>query len=389
MPHTVEETDILCYLTNFPGPRMQKQINVASTCGKVTLVYWKRSDIAYKSGLSDSVLEIPVLAAFFNNRSIFRMIAFMIFAFKSWPLLGRADAAKKVYINYLDVLFMSCLKFRKKDVEFIYAVGDLASVQYGGNPVVTRTVKFLEKILMKKVSILILSSPYFWSEYYKHIYQGRWQLIENMPEKKIWVNYQGKQNRKPCVVGYIGWIRDRRPIECLFRAVSELREAGHDIKVFLAGFGPDDKALRKIAAAMDFVSFQGHYQYNKDAPGLYGKVDIIFSVYDISIKNGEILLPNRFYECAICSLPIMVAKGTKLEEYMNKYGIGYAVDYLSVDAMKEALISHITFDSKSRQISLSLDRIDKSVFYYDHYYPVLVDVFDLSGKKHIHSKGFT
>jgi glycosyltransferase involved in cell wall biosynthesis len=377
MSHAIEETEILCYLTNFPTPRMQKKIKVAARCGKVTLIYWKRSDVAFKSGLPDSVLEIPVPAKFSNNRGLFRIVAFILFAFKSWFLLSRANRAKKVYVNYLDVLLIVAMKFRAKDMVFIYAVGDLASVQYGGNPIITGAVKFLEAILMKRVSVLILSSPFFWTEYYEHIYRGRWELIENMPERKLWDNFHAKQNKTPSVVGYIGWIRDRRPIECLIQAVRQLRDDGHDIRIFFAGFGPDDKQIRKITKDFDFVSFHGHYQYDKDAPGLYGKVDIIFSVYDLAVKNARILLPNRFYECAICGLPIIVARHTKLEAYMNQYGTGYSVEFLSVEDIKKALLSHIENDEKSLQIKKALDSLDKSKFFYDRYYPLLNEIFEI------------
>ena len=237
MSHVIEETDILCYLTNFPTPRMQKKIKVAARCGRVTLVYWKRSDVAFQSGLPDSVVEIPISAKFLNNRGLSRIIAFILFAFRSWSVLSHAARVKKVYVNYLDVLLIAAMKFREKDIRFIYAVGDLASVQYGGNPITTGVVKFLETLLMKRVSVLILSSPFFWSEYYAHIYSGRWELIENMPERKLWDNFHAKQNKIPSVVGYIGWIRDRRPIECLIQAVRELRDNGDDIRVFFAGFG--------------------------------------------------------------------------------------------------------------------------------------------------------
>jgi glycosyltransferase involved in cell wall biosynthesis len=359
---------------------MQKKIKIAAECGKVTIIYWKRSAVAFKSGLSDSVLEIPVAASFVNNKGFCRIVAFMIFALKSWSLLRRIQKVKKVYVNYLDVLLVACLRFGKKDIDFIYAVGDLASVQYGGHSLITGAVKYLEKMLMKRVSVLILSSPFFWSEYYDHVYQGRWELIENMPEKKIWGNFRSKQYRKPCVVGYIGWIRDCKPIQCLLAAVKELREEGYDIQIFFAGFGPDNEEVKRVAADLDFVSFYGHYQYDTDAPNLYSRVDIIFSVYDISVKNAKILLPNRFYECIICGLPIIVAKETKLEAYMNKYGIGYSVDYLSAGDVKDALISHINCNVRAMQIKQALNSVDKSQFFYDRYYPVLADIFKINLK---------
>ncbi len=80
MPHTIGETDILFYLTNMPTPRMQKHIKIASECGHVTVIYWKRFNIAYKTGLTDRVLELPIEASFLNNHGLFRIIAFFIFA---------------------------------------------------------------------------------------------------------------------------------------------------------------------------------------------------------------------------------------------------------------------------------------------------------------------
>ena len=375
MPHTIEQTDILFYLTNLPTPRMQKHMKAAADHGNVTVIYWKRFNIPYQTGLADKILEIPVKTSFSQNHGFFRLVGFFIYAVKSWMLMSHIKQIKKVYVNYLDVLLVAYFKFRERGAKFIYAVGDLASIQYGGNPLVTRAVSILEKVLLKRVSVLILSSPFFWNEYYQNIYKGRWELIENKPEAKIWADFTGKKEKIPCVVGFFGTIRDHRPILCLFQAVKELRQTGHDIRIFFAGFGPEERIVRSYAADLDFVFFHGPYQYNKDAPDLYAQVDIIFSVFDISVANAKILLPNRFYECVICGLPIIVAKGTKLESYVSKYGTGYIVGYLSINDIREALLSYITSDSRAKQIREALFSIDKSAFFYDKYYPVLSEIF--------------
>lgn len=377
MPHSIEQTDILFYLTNMPTPRMQKHMMAATHHGHVTIIYWKRYNIPFQTGLSGIVLEVPVKTSFSQSHGFFRLVGFFIYALKSWLLLRRARRVKKVYVNYLDVLLVAYLKYWKARIEFIYAVGDLASVQYGGNPVVNKAVSILEKILLKKVTVIILSSPFFWTEYYAKIHLGRWELIENKPEAKIWANFKRKQEREPCVVGFFGTIRDHRPIEALFAAVREIRETGHDIRVFFAGFGPEENHVRNSAAGLDFVSFYGPYQYNKEAPELYGRVDIIFSVFDIRTANAMILYPNRFYECAICGLPIIVARHTKLEAYMKQYGTGYSVEFLSAEDIKKALLSHIENDEQSVQIKKALDSIDKSKFFYDQYYPLLKEIFEI------------
>ncbi|MFO7568526.1 MAG: glycosyltransferase [Smithellaceae bacterium] len=385
MNHEISQTDILCYFTNFPTPRMQKIIRAVSGQGKVSLIYWKRSDIDFQSGLSDCAREIPVAASFLHNRGLCRIIAFLIFVCKSWLLIRRAKKARILYVNYLDVLLVAALAVRRRGVKFIYGIGDLAPAQYGGRPWVNATVRRLEQCLLKRVSVLILSSPFFWSEYYAKIYTGRWQLIENMPRAHVWKNFQPKTTRVPCVVGFVGWIRDYKPIECLLGAIGGLRRDGYDIRVFFAGFGPDEARLKQHCLHLDYVDFSGPYQYDRDAQALYSRVDIIFSVFDIGVANSKILMPNRFYDAIAAGLPLMVASGTKLAERVAALGIGYCVDYLSEDDMKAALISHIRCDGEAANIAEALRKVDKQAYFYDPYEKVLSDLFAVDKQGNINA----
>ena len=247
------EADILCYFTSMPTPRMQKIVRAASKQGTVRVIYWKRSGLEFQSGLGDCATEIPVSASFLNNRGLCRILAFLIFAWKSWQLLRLEKNVRIVYVNYLDVLLIAAIAFRKSKAKFIYGIGDLSPVQYGGSPLVNKTVRRLEQALMKRVNVLILSSPFFWSEYYAAIYQGEWRLIENMPPARVWKDFRREPVSGRCTVGFIGWIRDRQPIECMLEAVAQLRADGHDVHVFFAGFGPDEERVRQYCADREDV----------------------------------------------------------------------------------------------------------------------------------------
>ena len=381
---SVPEADILCYFTNMPTPRMQKIIRAASKQGQVSVIYWKRSDMDFQSGLADCATEIPVSASFLNNRGVFRMIAFLLFAVKSWRLLQSAKSARVVYVNYLDVLLIAIGAFRWRKVKFICSIGDLSPAQYGGNALVNKAVSVVEKMLLRRVDVLILSSPFFWDEYYSKIYTGRWQLIENMPRARVWEGFQPKEKKGSCVVGYIGWIRDYKPIECLIEAAGDLRREGLDVRVFFAGFGPDEKRLRSLCGNLDYVDFRGPYQYDRDIRSLYEQIDVVFSVFDIGVANSKILLPNRFYEAIIAGLPIIVAQNTMLAGRVDALGVGYLVDYLSKDEMKAALQSHNRGDEKARAIRQALQSIDKSAYFYEPYEAVLSEVFS-SNDRHLSS----
>ncbi len=375
----LSEADILCYFTNMPTPRMQKIVRAASKQGRVCVIYWKRSAMEFQSGLSDCAAEIPVAASFLNNRGLCRILAFLIFAWKSWRLLRGGKNARIVYVNYLDVLLIAAFAFRKRKAKFIYGIGDLSPAQYGGSPLVNKVMRRLEQTLMKRVSVLILSSPFFWSEYYAEIYRGEWRLIENMPPARTWEGFRRTPACGRWTVGFIGWIRDRKPIECLLAATAELRTQGRDVRVFFAGFGPDEERLRRHCAGRDDVTFSGPYQYNRDIQHLYEKVDIVFSVFDIDVANSKILMPNRFYEAIIAGLPIMVARDTMLADRVEKLGTGYVVDYLSQDDMKAAILSWIEQDAKAKCIAAALERIDQAAYFYDSYEPVLLEIFSIGG----------
>ncbi|MFO7568525.1 MAG: glycosyltransferase [Smithellaceae bacterium] len=381
MPHILEETDILFYLTNLAMTNVQRHLRVASSGARVTVVYWKRPDINFPCDLSDRILTIPVEAAFFNHSAVGRMVAFLIFALKSWRLLRRARGAKKVYVNYLDVLGVASLALWKKDVAFIYSVADLSPVQYGRRRWLNATVARAEKWLIRKVRYLILTSPFFWSEYYSKIYSGRWHLIENLPEAKVWENFRRRERRGDCVIGYIGWIRECRPVACLFEAVAQLRAENYDVSVFFAGFGPEEAEVKALAKGRNDILFYGPYAYEQDIANLYGRVDMVFAVYDATVANSQILMPHRFYEAVICGLPILAARGTKLAERVDALGVGYTVDCLSTEQMKAALMSHLTCDSHASRISASLKAADKSAYFYDQYDTVLSEIFAIATRK--------
>jgi hypothetical protein len=173
MGHILEETDILFFLTNLAMTNVQRHLRAASSGARVTVVYWKRPGVDFPCDLSDRILTIPVQAAFFNRSAAGLMMAFVIFALKSWRLLRRARGAKKVYVNYLDVLGVASLAFWKTRVAFIYSVADLSPVQYGRRRRLNAMVSRAEKWLLRKVRYLILTSQFFWSEYYSNIYSGR------------------------------------------------------------------------------------------------------------------------------------------------------------------------------------------------------------------------
>jgi glycosyltransferase involved in cell wall biosynthesis len=281
-----------------------------------------------------------------------------------------------IHVDFIDVLLIVriYLAFHWKKVRLYYDVGDLSESE---RVLLNRIVQTPERLLLKRIDILIYSSPFFWDEYYRNIYSGNRLLIENMPERSILGSIASRQNAESMVIGFIGSLRYRVTLDRLIRVVSGLRNEGYKVRIFLAGSGPDYTYIEDKVKDMDFIDFYGPYDYTKEIASLYEKIDIAFSVYDTRIKNVRYALPNRLYESIVCRKPLIVAKETRLSGYVQKLGVGYSVAYDSDEEYREAILDILKNGVRYQTILKNLQLINRNNFFYDKYYTILDQLYNL------------
>ena len=86
---------------------------------------------------------------------------------------------------------------------------------------------------------------------------------------------------------------------------------------------------------------------NKEKPQIYKNIDIINSVYGNDTPEVCTALPNKLYDAMLYKKPIMVSKGTYLQEVVEEYGLGLAVD-LDVDDIKNILADYLRCFDKDK-----------------------------------------
>lgn len=132
----------------------------------------------------------------------------------------------------------------------------------------------------------------------------------------------------PLSVGFVGSVRYPEvncPLISQFESHTEYQlhyfgteTAGCDLKRYCA----ENECTRPV--------FHGPFN-NSDKPALYQQVDIINSIYgDYGLETTS-AVPNRFYDAALYKCPIIVSKGTYLEELVEQYHLGFAVDIKTED----------------------------------------------------------
>ena len=270
-----------------------------------------------------------------------------------------------VMTSTFDLLLLAVsLKFWRS-FSIRHQVRDLHRIQLG-NGFLPRLFRFVESLLLMSVDKLIVSSQGFIDGYYRHIYSGDTILLENVPPVDIWETFQRKNfSRNELVIGFIGIIRYKRSLFSLIDAVENLRLKGKNIQVLFAGgaMGHDLKDLQSKITVNDGFTFSGPYQYSRDIKDLYGKIDLIYAVYDEYDLNCKIAMPNKFYESILTGYPILVAANTFVGDQVESLGIGRAVCLQNKDELESLLLDAMSKNSwfESAQKALEVQKITEYV----------------------------
>ena len=329
----------IVYLLGFvPNPRFNKRIDAAKGEFDVALICWAKSDSStfrnVHEGIGSRVIHIPANA--FDP--VARMRPYVTFAKRAISVL-RSEKPDIIHLQGLDMLILACWYKRRfdKNVRIVYEVADLHRLLVDEQVGVKRRafaecVAFFERQCAPLVDKLIVTSERYYDVCYSRFYaKDQILFIPNAPSRKAFEGYVPKEHGRDFTVGFIGGIRYPDEIRMLIAAA---KQAG--VKVFLAGVEVGDE-IRKLSEREDHVEYFGMYDYDTQITELYGRCDVIYSVYPASMKNVRVALPNKLYESMMCGLPLLVAKETYVGDLVEEWEVGIAVQYDSVEELSEAL----------------------------------------------------
>lgn len=87
------------------------------------------------------------------------------------------------------------------------------------------------------------------------------------------------------------------------------------------------------------IHFYGSFANPYDLEQIYSNIDINIVCYDTSSINVKIAEPNKLYESIYFGTPIIVSKGTFLEEKVNTLQVGKGIDAFSDEAIIDFVMS--------------------------------------------------
>ncbi|TCK93141.1 glycosyltransferase involved in cell wall biosynthesis [Natranaerovirga hydrolytica] len=370
-------------LSHVPGPRFYKKIKKAKETFEVSVIFRNRKAENFQTFFRDNDINKYELMSGDNQSQWLRVNIYLSFYKKSIAKL-KEISPDIIHCGNLDMLFLTYMYKRKYDdsVKIVYEIGDLNKRTFNNSKridkyAVKKGLIFLEKKLFNSVDQLIISSQHFWDDYYRDFVSAeKTFLFPNAPEKTIFDNV--KEIKKESVtIGFVGRIRYHKQLNMLIDAVAKINQQSnkHIFNVLIAGEGPESDIVKEYAKDFDFVTMYGPYNYDEEIAEIYSMIDIVYSVYDASIQNVKVAIPNRLYEAIVAMRPIIVAKDTKLGEFVEKNQIGFAVSSRLGSTELFDLLNRVYLNTDAMIDIKQKCNLIKNNYYIESYQASLIDMY--------------
>jgi len=170
----------------------------------------------------------------------------------------------------------------------------------------------------------------------------------NIPESKVSVIYWGvdgkvfrpvkREKNKIFTVGYVGGLGKRKNVELLIEAAKLL---GNSVKVKIAGTGPQQENLGKLAEGLPNVEFVG-FVSEDDLPEFYNSLDVFTFPSHYEGFGVPVL------EAMACGIPVIAGNNSSMKEILGDAGI--LVNTNNAQAISEAITDLKDNPSKSKKL---------------------------------------
>lgn len=233
------------------------------------------------------------------------------------------------YLGNLDIAMF--FHFLHPFTPYIYEECDLSHT-YSSK--MTSLLEIIDRLIIHRSLLMVTTSEGFIRYHFGNRVPDNVCLLENKLNPDV-LKYPSSRKRAfdkgSVTVGFVGGPR--------FESVH------HFIEVFCRRFpkyefhvfgGPVLEEFEDLKSVQNCY-FHGYFSNPIDLPDIYSAIDLLLCTYPLSIENVKYAEPNKLYESIFYEKPIVVSKGTFLEEKVIRLGIGYSIDAMD----EEEIVSFV------------------------------------------------
>ncbi|MDE3743513.1 hypothetical protein [Maribacter polysaccharolyticus] len=227
---------------------------------------------------------------------------------------------KEVYVFGLDLRLLSFFIVKSN---ITYEISDIMWL-YIEKP--KRTIlEYIDKNLAKLSSKVVFTSYEFYNKYYKgYVAKEKVTIEENKLETYGKVKPSEKFLTDQIRIAYIGAFRYNDIIKKLIDIVTSNK---HITLNFYGDGYAETLHLIKIASNENSnIFYHGAFKNPNDLQRIYSENNLNFVVYQNTLENEQVAMPNKYYESGFFNIPIVCASKTYVGRRTVQNGMGWMVD---------------------------------------------------------------
>jgi glycosyltransferase involved in cell wall biosynthesis len=212
--------------------------------------------------------------------------------------------------------------------------------------------KWIEKFFIRRADYVMVTGSMDGQFLKKEYGVNNLILLRNLPryykpELQLDLHSHLQIDKTKSVILYQGVLLKGRGIEKIFSVLNELP----DHVLVIAGGGEFEEHYQKLAEEMKIaqqVFFLGKLT-QEDLPKVTGSADIGVSLIENLSVSYYHALPNKLFEYIMAEVPVIVSNLPQMKEIVEKYDVGYIVEFESKDELISA-IKKLTDDKNLYEI---------------------------------------
>jgi len=347
----------------YPDPRVEKIIDALKDNFTIEVLAWDRECKTQSIEINNNIKikRIHIKGNYgIGIKNFVNILKWFIFIFfylikENYDYIHACD---------FDTFLPSLLPVKIKRKKIIYDIFDFYADMIRNIPKFLRKIiKFIDKSLIRFANFVIIADEY------------RKEQIRYNSEKVIVINntppdlykyfkdrIEESKKRDIFYLGYIGLLKEDRGIKNIIRIVNEI----NGIKLILGGYGDKDfeNWLINITRNYEKIKYLGRVHPYLKTLEILSECDALFALYDPKIPNNRYASPNKLYEAMMLGKPIIVSKSTIMENIVNKFNIGFSVEYYNLNEIKNTILFLINYKKNNE-----INKFEKNCRYaYENFY---------------------
>ncbi|MGC9019573.1 MAG: glycosyltransferase family 4 protein [Candidatus Bipolaricaulaceae bacterium] len=327
-----------------PDPRVEKEARALVEAGyKVKVVAWDRKGELPRLEETPygTVERLPIKGNFGSGLANLLPLARFNLALL-WYLLKRRSTYDAIHACDFDTVLPALLAGKLLRKQVIYDVFDFYADMLRATP------GWL-KAIIRKIDLKVMG----WVDGVILADEARVDQIRGASPKYLAFIYNSPAidgplplppEPPPLRIAYVGLLQVERGI----LQVVELLRQHPEWHLDLAGFGGDEELIKREIADLPNVRYHGRVPYGK-AIELMAEVHVLFATYDPSIPNHRYSSANKLFEAMAIGRPIVVARGTGMDRLVERYGLGFVVEYGRLDELERAFNRVASWNQEERR----------------------------------------